>query len=235
MNGDSSFSPGRTHYESAMGGINDSLEESGMRGTNVLPVNGSAGDPFNASPAVNMPLPPAKSRMSFFSMKQFDPLLRTPRTPQEFTRFTETVPSPVVESPAGPSDGPLIPVTPVSGPVLPVDSSPSSSSKTATTPASSANMTTSIRVNGSGPLETSFKVNGSSGMTATAFSRQSLSHADEKQTLLDDAWNIIDSLSAANEELVRVVELQQRKIDQLIAEQQSFAGVISEIKRLRGE
>lgn len=113
MNGNTSFSPSCTRYESAAQSLNGSYEETvtddGLFMQQDSASGGSAGDPIASVFDARTPNPPAKSRMSFFSMKQFDPLLKTPHSPLMGSR-----PSTVPESPSDlPADGPLIPVTPV--------------------------------------------------------------------------------------------------------------------------
>ena len=112
MNGNTSFSPSCTRYESAAESLNGSYEETVTDGSflqHESASGGSAGDTIASLFDPRTPHPPAKSRMSFFSMKQFDPLLKTPHSP-----LMESRPSTITESPADlPTDGPLIPVTPV--------------------------------------------------------------------------------------------------------------------------
>lgn len=120
MNGNTSFSPSCTRYESAAESLNGSYEETVTDGPYMQhnASGGSAGDPIASLYDPRTPHPPSKTRMSFFSMKQFDPLLRTPHSP-----LLEPAPrpSPVAESPADLlPDCPLIPVTPAA----PVAASP---------------------------------------------------------------------------------------------------------------
>lgn len=115
MNGHASFSPSCTRYDSASDSLNGSYGGPAADGSFLQHENasgGSAGEPIASlyDPRTPHP-PPAKSRMSFFSMKQFDPLLKTPHSP-----LLDSRPSPITESPAdvpAAADGPLIPVTPI--------------------------------------------------------------------------------------------------------------------------
>lgn len=194
MNGNTSFSPSCTRYESASESMNGSYVGTLSDGSFIQQQDGASGgsdamaysDPFDPV----TPQPPVKSRMSFFSMKQFDPLLKTPHSP-----VAEVVPrpSPISESPAAdvPIDGPLIPVTPVT--VHPIAVHPVTVTPAAVTPLSVPVSATPVTVNAATPIR-------QNGVSANG---------------LREAFDVISILKSANEELLQVIVTRDQKIAQL--------------------
>lgn len=204
MNGNTSFSPSCTRYESAIGSLNGSYEETVRDGSFLSheangASGGSAGDTITSLGSIYDPLtprPPAKSRVSVF--KQFDPYFKTP--------LGSSRNGTLAESPADmlPYDGPLVPITPVAPPAAPL----ATVSVTAGSPAFSLQTVSPI---------------------AAAAVAQSPVHVNGTTTGTSDALETISILKAANEDLLTIVSILEDKIASLTEDKEKLQSKLRSI------